>query len=175
MLFGFNLQIIAGLLEDKIDLLEVNPGLIVWVILTFIVLLLVLKKVAWKTILSALDQRESLEKAEIAQEEAKKVLEENKANIQKAEEESKKIINQSREYAEKLKDQMLQDGKEQAKKIVDEATAEIERKRDAAFAELKTQVAEIAIQAAEKIMDANLDKEAQKKIANKFIGEITKN
>ncbi|MGA8263272.1 MAG: F0F1 ATP synthase subunit B [Ignavibacteriaceae bacterium] len=180
MLFGFNLQIIAGLLEDKIDLLEVNPGLIVWVILTFIVLLLVLKKVAWKPILSALDQREavikeSLEKAEIAQEEAKKVLEENKANIQKAEEESKKIINQSREYAEKLKDQMLQDGKEQAKKIVDEATAEIERKRDAAFAELKTQVAEIAIQAAEKIMDANLDKEAQKKIANKFIGEITKN
>lgn len=180
MLFGFNLQIIAGLLEDKIDLLEVNPGLIFWVILTFIVLLLVLKKVAWKPILSALDQREavikeSLEKAEIAQEEAKKVLEENKANIQKAEEESKKIINQSREYAENLKDQMMQDSKEQAKKIIDEATAEIERKRDAAFEELKTQVAEIAIQAAEKIMDANLDKEAQKKIANKFIGEITKN
>jgi len=180
MLFGFNIQIIARMLEGKIDLLEVNPGLIVWVILTFIVLLFVLKKVAWKPILSALDNREaaireSLEKAEKAQEEAKKVLEENKANIQKAEEESKKIITQSREYAEKLKDQMMQDGKEQAKKIVDEATAEIERKKEAAFEELKTQVAEIAVQAAEKIMNANLDKEAQKKIANKFIGEITKN
>ena len=180
MLTAFGLSALALLEEGGGSLVEVNPGLIIWTIVTFIILVIVLKKVAWKPILSALDQREaaikdSLEAAEKAQEEAKKVLEENKANIKQAEEESKKIIGQSREYAEKLKDQMLQDGKEQAKKIVDEATAEIERKKEAAFEELKTQVAEIAIQAAEKIMNANLDKEAQKKIANKFIGEITKN
>lgn len=180
MLLSFNAQIILRFLEDKINLIEVNPGLMIWVVVTFIVLLFVLKKVAWKPILSALENREaaireSLEKAEKAQEEAKKVLEENKANIQRAEEESKKIINQSREYAEKLKEQMLLDGKEQAKKIVEDAAAEIERKKDSAFEQLKTQVAEIAIQAAEKIMNANLDSEAQKRIANKFIGEITKN
>ena len=180
MLLSFNAQIILRFLEDKINLIEVNPGLMIWVVVTFIVLLFVLKKVAWKPILSALENREaaireSLEKAEKAPEEAKKVLEENKANIQRAEEESKKIINQSREYAEKLKEQMLLDGKEQAKKIVEDAAAEIERKKDSAFEQLKTQVAEIAIQAAEKIMNANLDSEAQKRIANKFIGEITKN
>ncbi len=180
MLTAFGLSAIALLEEGGGSLVDVSPGLIFWTVITFVILLIILKKTAWKPILSALDQREaaikdSLEKAEKAQEEARKVLEENKANIQKAEEESKKIINQSREYAEKLKDQMLQDGKEQAKKIVDDATAEIERKKDAAFEELKTQVAEIAIQAAEKIMDANLDKESQKKIANKFIGEIAKN
>jgi F-type H+-transporting ATPase subunit b len=180
MLLSFDAQIIFRLLADKINLIEVNPGLMIWVVVTFIVLLFVLKKVAWKPILSALENREaaireSLEKAEKAQEEAKKVLEENKANIQKAEAESKKIINQSREYAEKLKDQLLLEGKEQAKKIVDDATAEIERKQEAAFEQLKTQVAEIAIQAAEKIMNANLDNDAQKRIANKFIGEITKN
>lgn len=162
------------------SLIDVSPGLIFWTIITFVILLFILKKVAWKPILFALDQREaaikdSLEKAEKAQEEARKVLEENKANIQKAEEESKKIINQSREYAEKLKEQMLQEGKEQSKKIVEDATTEIERKKEAAFEELKTHVAEIAIQAAEKIMNANLNKDAQKKIADKFIGEITKN
>ncbi len=180
MLLSFDAQIVFRLLTEKINLIEVNPGLMIWVVVTFIILLFILKKVAWKPILSALENREavireSLEKAEKANEEAQKVLEENKANIQKAEEESKKIINQSREYAEKLKEQMLQDSKEQAKKIVDEATAEIERKKEASFEELKTQVAEIAIQAAEKIMNANLDNEAQKKIADKFIGEITKN
>jgi F-type H+-transporting ATPase subunit b len=180
MLFGFNVLTIAILLEEKIDLLEVNPGLIFWVILTFIVLLWVLKKVAWKPILSALDQREaaikeSLEKAEKAKEEAQKVLDENQANIAQAEEESKKIIDQSRAYAEKLKDQMIRESKEQARKIIDEAAAEIDRKKDEAFNELKNQVAEIAINAAEKILRENLDKESNNKIVDKYIGDISRN
>lgn len=180
MLFGFNVLTIAILLEEKIDLLEVNPGLIFWVILTFLVLLWVLKKVAWKPILSALDQREaaikeSLEKAEKAKEEAQKVLDENQANISRAEEESKKIIDQSRAYAEKLKDQMIRESKEQAKKIVDDASAEIERKKDEAFNELKNQVAEIAINAAEKILKESLDKESNKKIVDKYISDISRN
>ena len=77
----------------------------IWTVVTFIVLLLILKKVAWKPILAALDKREndikeSLEQAEKAKEEAKQILEENQANLAKAEEESKKIIEQSRAYAE---------------------------------------------------------------------------
>lgn len=180
MLFGFNVTSIAILLEEKIDLLEVNPGLIVWVILTFIVLLIVLKKVAWKPILGALDQREaaikeSLEKAEKAREEAQKVLDQNQANIEKAEEESKKIIDQSRAYAEKLKDQMIRESKEQAKKIVDDAASEIERKKEEAFNELKNQVAEIAINAAEKILRESLNKESNKKIVDKYISDISRN
>ncbi len=181
MLTAFSLYTLAFLSEEGGgSLIDVSPGLIFWTVITFVILLIILKKIAWKPILAALDQREAaikdaLEKAEKAQDEAKKVLEENQANLLKAEEESKKIINQSREYAEKLKEQMLQDSKEQAKKILDDAAAEIDRKKEAAFDELKTQVAEIAIKAAEKIMNENLDNEAQKKIANKFIGEITRN
>jgi F-type H+-transporting ATPase subunit b len=76
-------------------LLDVNPGLMIWTVITFILLLLILKKVAWKPILTALDKREkdikdSLEKAEIAKAEAQKILEENQANLSRAEEESKK-------------------------------------------------------------------------------------
>jgi F-type H+-transporting ATPase subunit b len=59
--------------------------------------------------------------------------------------------------------------------LIEEAAAEIERKKDAAFDELKSQVVEIAINAAEKILRENLDKETQTKIVNKYIGEITKN
>ena len=92
-----------------------------------------------------------------------------------AEEESRQIINQSRAYAEKLKEQMIQESKEQAKKIIEEASSEIQRNKDAAFDELKSQVVEIVIQAAEKIIRENLDKDAQKKIVNKYISEINKN
>jgi len=149
-------------------------------VVTFVVLLLILKKVAWKPILSALEQREvaireSLEKAEKAREEAQKVLDKNQANIALAGEESKKIINQSRAYAEKLKEQMIRESKEQARKIIDEAAAEIERKKEAAFNELKNQVAEIAINAAEKILRENLDKESNKKVVDKYIREISRN
>ncbi len=179
MLTGFSLSVLA-LAEESGSLIDVNPGLIFWTVVTFVVLLVLLKKVAWKPILAALDQREaaikeSLEKAEKAREEAQKVLDKNQANIAQAEEESKKIIDQSRAYAEKLKDQMIRDSKDQAKKIVDEAASEIERKKEAAFNELKNQVAEIAINAAEKILRENLNKESNKKIVDKYISDISRN
>ena len=180
MLAGITLGVLAAGSGGGGTLLDVNPGLIIWTVITFVLLLLILKKVAWKPILTALDQREnaikeSLEKAEKAKDEAKKILEENSANLAKAEEESRKIIEQSRLFAEKLKEQMLHDSKEQAKKILDDATAEIDRKKDAAFDELKTQIAEIAVNAAEKILKTNLDAEKNKKLADSYISEITKN
>ncbi len=162
------------------SLIDVNPGLIFWTVVTFLILLVILKKVAWKPILTALDQREAaikeaLEKADKANEEARKILEDNKANLLKAEEESKKVIAQSREYAEKLKNQILQEGKQQAKKMIDDAAEEIERKNKAAFDELKNKVVDIAILAAEKLIKENLNNETQRKIVNNYINEISKN
>lgn len=161
-------------------LLDVNPGLMIWTVITFIILVLILKKVAWKPILTALDKREndikeSLAQAEKAKDEARKILEENQSNLAKAEEESKKIIEQSRAYAESLKEQMIKDSKDQAKKIVDEASSEIQRKKDAAFEELKGQIAEIAVNAAEKIIRDSLDAQKSKQVIDKYLNEVAKN
>ena len=161
-------------------LMDINPGLIFWTVITFVLLLLLLRKVAWKPILSALDKRESdikesLEQAEKAKEEAQKILDQNQANLAKAEDESKKIIEQSRAYAENLKEQLMKDSKEQAKKIVEDASDEIQRQKDAAFEELKIQIAEIAVNAAEKIIKQNVDAEKNKQIVAKYLDEVTKN
>jgi len=166
--------------ESNGTLLDVNPGLIFWTFLTFIVLLLILRKVAWKPILTALDQREmtiqeSLSKAEKAKEEAQKILDQNQNSLAKAEDEARKIIEQSRSYAEKLKDQILADGKLQSQKLISEAAAEIERKNQAAFEQLKSEVVDIAISAAGKLLDEKLDKETHTKVVNKFINELVKN
>jgi len=174
------LAVIAIAPEGGGSLVDVNPGLIFWTVITFIILLFVLKKVAWKPILSALNEREaaikeSLEKAEKAKEEAQKILQENQASLLKAEEESKKIIEQSRQYADKLKEQMLQESREQAQKIIDDASAQIEEKKEAAFNELKTRVAEIAINAAEKILKENLNQDSHRKLVDRYIEDITKN
>ena len=166
--------------EHKGGLLDVNPGLIIWTVVTFIFLLLILKKLAWKPILGALDQRESfikdsLEKSEKARSDAEKLLEENKANLARAEEEAQKIINQGRELGEKLRNQILNESKDAARKMIDEATSEINRKNQESMEMLKNQVASIAIQAAEKIIRENLDKDKQNNIVNKFIDELPKN
>lgn len=178
MLSNILIGIIAS--EGGGTLLDVNPGLIFWTAITFIVLVIVLKKVAWKPILTALENREkeiedSLNKAEKAKEEAQKILEQNQASLSKAEEESKKIIEQSRTYAETLKEQLLNESKEEAKKLIDNASAEIDRKKNTAFEELKNQVAEISINAAGKIMRENLDTKKNKQIVNEYLNEISKN
>ncbi len=161
-------------------LLDVVPGLIFWTIITFVLLLFILGKFAWKPILSSLNEREqnikdSLEKAEKARLDAEKVVADNQANLAKAEEEAQKIIAQGREYSEKLKEQMLGESKEQAKKMIDEAAAEIERKNQEAFQMLKQQIADLAVQASEKIIRENLDPEKQKVIVEKYLEDLSKN
>ncbi|MCL6098892.1 MAG: F0F1 ATP synthase subunit B [Bacteroidetes bacterium] len=157
--------------------LDVNPGVILWTVVTFVALLLVLKKIAWKPILNSLSEREnfikeSLEKADKAQKEAEKMIADNKVSLIKAEEEAQKIVDQSREYAEKLKSQILDESKVQAKKLIADAATEIERKNNEAFNKLKDQVADIAVHAAEKILRENLDKDKQIKLVNKYLEDL---
>lgn len=166
--------------EASGSLLDVNPGLIFWTAITFVLLLFLLKKMAWKPILSSLNEREkfikdSVERAETAKKEAEELLEENKKNLAKAEEEAQKVIAQGREYAENLKSQIIEESKQEAKKIIEDASVEIERKNLEAFNSLKGEVAAIAVQAAEKIIRNNLDKEKQEKIVNDFINDLSKN
>ena len=160
--------------------LDVNPGVIIWTVITFLALLFILAKFAWKPIINSLSEREnfikdSLDKAEIAQKEAEKLVSDNKANLLKAEEEAQKIIDQGREYAEKLKSQILDESKVQARKMIDDASNEIQRKNAEAFSKLKEQVADIAVSAAEKIIRENLDKEKQIKLVNKYLDDLSKN
>ena len=166
--------------ESSGSLLDVNPGLIFWTVITFVLLLLILKKMAWKPILTSLNEREnfikeSVERAETAKKEAEELLELNRQNLAKAEEEAQKVIAQGRDYAENLKSQIIEESKKEAKKLITDASLEIERKNVEAFNSLKGEVASIAVQAAEKILRSNLDKDRQEKIVNDFINDLSKN
>jgi len=184
-MFGFSLMALSALFASSEEggsggLLSVNPGLAFWTVLTFLILIFILKKFAWKPILSALDEREqkikdSLQMAEKAAEDAKQMIVENKKQLQLAEDEAKKIVEQSRLYAEKLKTQLLEESKMQSHKLVENASQEIERKKLEAFADLKNQVAELSLAIAEKILKQNVDKQANAEMIKKYIDEIQKN
>lgn len=160
-------------------MLDVNPGLILWTILTFIVLLVILRMVAWKPLLHALTAREekirvSLQQAEEAQRAARDLLEENKRQLARAEEESHRIIKEGREMAEKIKAEIVERANSSSRHMVEQAKEEIRREKEAAITELKAEVADIAILVAGKIIDANLDQPRQRALADTVIKELGK-
>ncbi len=166
--------------QKKDTLLSVEPGLMIWTIIIFILLLVILKKYAWKPILQSLKERElgiknSIEKAELLKQESEKLLEQNKMLLAKADEEARKIISEGKNMAEKLRSDILSRTNEDSARMLHHAKTEIEREKVSALNELRDEIANLAIQAAGKIIDENLDTEKQKKLINNFINQIPKN
>lgn len=161
-------------------MLDPNPGLIVWTIITFVLLVVVLRKFAWKPILDGLHRREegvrsTLERAEQARTEAERLLQENRKQLEQAEQQGRRILNESRALADKLKEEIIEKANQQSRRMVDQAKDEIERDKDAALSQLRNEVASLAINAAEKILDESLDEPRQRKIVDTYLKGLPKN
>lgn len=150
------------------DLLNPSIGIVFWTTIAFLILLFLLRKFAWKPILTAVNQREqriseSLKAAERAREEMEKLTSENEKLLQEAREERSKILAE----AKQIKDKMINDAKDQAKEEADKIAAanrkEIENQKNAAIAELKDTAANLSLEIAEKVIRKELkeDKEQQ--------------
>ncbi|GIT74186.1 MAG: hypothetical protein Ct9H300mP29_1800 [Candidatus Neomarinimicrobiota bacterium] len=103
-------------------LVQLDPGLFVWTIVTFLLLLLVLAKFAWNPLLKILKEREeliqsSLKDAERAQHELSQLNSEGEAIVNKARAEAQKILSESKAASSKMKDEILKDAKEKAKSL----------------------------------------------------------
>lgn len=158
-------------------MLDINPGLIFWTIVTFLAVLLILRKMAWKPLLHALTSREeqirtSLLEAEEAHAEAKKLLEENKRQLAQAEAHAQQAMREGREMGERLKAEILEKANAGARSMVEQAKEEIRRERDAALIQLRGEVAELAVAAAGKIIDANLDVNKHRQLVDTVIKDI---
>ena len=161
-------------------MLELNPGLTIWTIITFVALLLILRAVAWKPIIGALTAREtgireSMERAEHARQEAERMIAEHNTRLAKADEEARRILIEAREAAERLKSEFADKTRKEAERLMEYAHAEIERSRRAAQMQLQTEVASLAIKAAEQILRETLDASRQKTITDRIIADLPKN
>lgn len=159
-------------------MLEVNPGVAIWTIITFLFLVAILKRIAWKPIIEALNKREesirtALEEAQRAREEAQRLMEENKRNLARAEEEVQRIIREGRETAEKIRAEILEKARKEADMMLERAKEEIERHREQAMLQLRAQVADLAIQIASKLIGETLTEQKHKKLLEKYLQEIS--
>ena len=158
-------------------LLDVEPGLIFWTVVTFLLLLIVLRSVAWKPILTMLDQREqriadALEEAEKARQEAEQQNQENQAKLEAAQAEARQAIAEGRELAEKVAQEVRERAEAEAGQMMDQARRTIQQERDQAVQELRNQAADLAILAARNILDDQLDENRGRQIVDDTISRL---
>ncbi len=161
-------------------MLELNPGLTIWTIVTFLILLGLLRMFAWKPMLKALAAREdaireALDHAERARQETERLMAENATRMAAAEAEAGRLLADARLEAERRKDEMAQHAREEADRIIKGARAEIERAQRAAMQSLQNDVAALAISAAERILAETLDEGRQRKLTDTIIAGLPKN
>ncbi|MDP2207919.1 MAG: F0F1 ATP synthase subunit B [Bacteroidota bacterium] len=161
-------------------MLDINPGLIIWTIVTFLILMFLLTKLAWKPLLSALEKREehirsSIDRAEKAARDAEHQAAENKKHIANAEVKASKLLKEGHELGEKLKAEIVEKAHHHARHMVESAKLEIEREKEAALLKLRSEVADLAIIAAKKIIGETLDVEKHRKVVDSYLDELPKN
>ena len=156
-------------------------GLVIWMSLTFLTVLFLLSKFAWKPILKMIKDREEsiegdLQSAEKAKQEMVRLQSNNENLLREAQLEREAMLKAARD----AKDAMINDAKATAKaeadRMISLAREAINNEKQAAVTELKNQVAQLSLQVAEKLIREQLSSdEKQKELANKLVAELKLN
>jgi F-type H+-transporting ATPase subunit b len=160
------------------DLVKPEVGLIFWTTLSFLILLFILGKYAWKPILAAVAERENsiesaLLKAEAVKEEMSRLTSENEALLKQTRAERDAILSE----AKKVKDQIISDAKHAAQtegaRMIEVARIEINNQKAIAMADVKNQVASLSLEIAEKVLNRQLeDQQKQDELVSQLLKEV---
>lgn len=160
------------------ELITPGIGLVVWMVLSFSILLFLLKKFAWKPIINMLNEREetiseALDQAKHAREEMKSLQANNEQLIIIAKDERDAIIVEARNIREKMIVEAKEKANEEAQRIIESAKETINFEKMKAITDLKNQVAQLSIDIAEKLISNELsDKDKQTKMIEGMLDEI---
>ncbi len=151
------------------------PNLIMQII-NFGILFLLLYLFAYKPILRMLDQRaqkikESMDQSDLVKDQAARAAEESKRIVEAGIKEGQELIARATRAGDELKQQSQQKAQEEAQALVSRARGEIQQERDEAIGALRREFADLTIQAAEKVIDKSLDKNAHRDIIEKVLEE----
>ena len=156
---------------------DINVGLTVWTGITFLVLLVVLKRFAWGPIVSTLDERErtireAIDAARRERQQAEKLLEEQKEGLARAQREAAELARQSRQEVEAVRQELTARARQEAEDLLAEARRQIAEEVVRARGELRAEVVDLAIDAAGRLIQASLDDKAQRKLVEEYIAQI---
>jgi F-type H+-transporting ATPase subunit b len=159
--------------------LEINVGLQVWVILTFVVMMGLLAKIAFKPIGEALERRGAtikaqLDEAEKSRADAKKLMEDYQKQIAEARVEAGKVIEEARQLGEKVRKEVVDKANSEASAIVSRSAEEIVRQKEKGIQEMKDTVASLSVQIAGRIIEKEVNEATHKQLVENLIKDLAK-
>ena len=161
------------------DLLLPHLGLIFWTLLSFLIVFFILKKFAWKHILSGLQERENniadaIASAEKVKKEMAQLKSDNEALLATAREERAALLKEAKDMKDKMINEAKDEAKAQAAKIIADANASIHHQKMAALTDIKNQVGKMVVEVSEKILRKELSDKAQQESYIKQLAEEIK-
>jgi F-type H+-transporting ATPase subunit b len=158
-------------------LVQPDPGLFIWTILTFVVLVGLLAKFGWKPLLKALESRQeaikkSLDDAERAKQELAKLQQESTKIIEQARIEADSILVKTRSDAERLREELKTKAKDEADAIIRNAQQQIQLQTRQALQQVRHEVADISVMIASKLLERNLEKKDNDRLIAETLSQI---
>jgi F-type H+-transporting ATPase subunit b len=165
------------LLAETNPLIKVSTGLMIWTLICFGITFFVLKRFAFGPIQKAIDDRRerirrSIDEADRAREEARKLVEEHRALIGQARQDAEEILGEARRVAESQRERTRRETEEDRQRRLEETKRQIEAETKNALGAIRREVAELALVAAEKVTARSLTPEDQRRLIDDAIGEL---
>jgi F-type H+-transporting ATPase subunit b len=158
-------------------LIQPDPGLAIWTIITFLVLLGLLAKFAWRPLLKFLETREetirkSLEDAEQAKRELERLNQESAGILKNAHLEAESIVSKSCTEAEKLREEIKRKARADADVIIREAQRQIETETNRALRQIRNEVADLSVSIASKLIQRNFSTEDNNRLIEETLKQM---
>ena len=158
-------------------LIQVTPGLMIWTIVCFLLTLFVLKRYAFGPIQRIIDERrerirQSLDEADRAREEARKLLEEHRALIGRAKTDAEQILTEARRVAEASERRMREETEADRQRRLEETRRQIEAETSRALEQIRAEVADLSLLAATKVTGKSLDDADHRRLIEEAVGEL---
>ena len=160
-------------------LFRIDPGVVIWTWIAFILVLIVLGKSTWKIIIKGLNARaekiqDDLKEAEKIRETAKKSLAAYREQIDNAKSEANSIIENARVEAGRVRETIISEAREEAEANKNKIMLEIDREKEEVTNDMRKQAVDIAVVMAEKILKRNITKEDNQALIDEFINNVEK-
>jgi F-type H+-transporting ATPase subunit b len=158
-------------------MIQPDPGLFIWTIITFLVLLAVLARFAWTPLLQALDKRQSqirqsLDDADRARQELERLHHESAEIIAKARTDGDAIIARSRSDAERVREEMKQKARAEADHIVKNAERQIQLETARALQQIRQEAVDLSVLIASKILQRTVSKEDNERLIDDALRQV---
>jgi F-type H+-transporting ATPase subunit b len=158
-------------------LIKVVPGLMIWTIVCFLIVVFVLKRWAFGPIQSMIDERRdrirrALEEADEARDEARALLEEHRTLIGQARGEAEGILAEARQVGQAMQARVKEETEADRQRRLEETKRQIEAETRRALEQIRAEVADLSLIAAEKVTRRSLRDEDQRRLIDEAIGEL---